>query len=298
MARSGRPAMSLIELLVVIAIIAVLVALLLPAVQSVRGAAARTDCSNRLRQLALAHEQYHSAHGRLPPGFVSDAQPKDLPYTGWAVRLLPYLEQDPLWRRVGAAFASDPAPLVFYGHPPHADLLATVTPALLCPADGRVSQPHSFDTGPVAFTSYQGSSGTSYLKKNGVLYADSATRWADVTDGLSNTLLMGERPPSSDFRLGWWYRGWGLYKDGTGETVLGVRERNFSDDYPDCRPGPYHFDAGTKGECDLFHFWSFHPGGANFAFCDGSVKFLRYSADAVLPALATRAGGEAVPGDF
>ncbi len=155
-----------------------------------------------------------------------------------------------------------------------------------------MSQPHPFDTGPVAFTSYLGSSGTSYLKKNGVLYADSTTRWADVTDGLSNTLLLGERPPSSDFRLGWWYRGWGLYKDGTGETVLGVRERNFSDDYPTCKPGPYHFDAGTKGECDLFHFWSFHPGGAHFAFCDGSVKFLRYSADEVLPALATRAGGE------
>jgi prepilin-type processing-associated H-X9-DG protein len=76
-------------------------------------------------------------------------------------------------------------------------VLATVTPALLCPADGRVTQPHTFDTGSVAFSSYLGSSGTSYLKKNGVLYADSTTRWADVTDGLSNTLLASELLPGS-----------------------------------------------------------------------------------------------------
>ncbi|MCU0705378.1 MAG: DUF1559 domain-containing protein [Fimbriiglobus sp.] len=294
-----RSGLSLIELLVVIAIITLLLGLLLPAVQSVRASAARADCSNRMRQIGLSQEQYHSAHGQLPPGFVSDTQPKNLPYTAWTARLLPYLEQEGYWRAIEAAFASDPKPLTFYGHPPHAGLLATVVPALLCPADGRVSQPHPFDTGPAAFTSYLGVSGTSHLRKTGVLYADSRTRWTDVTDGLSNTLLVGERPPSADFRLGWWYRGWGLYQDGTGEMILGVQERNFSSDYPDCSAGPFHFTAGrTTNECDLFHFWSQHPGGANFAFCDGSVRFLRYSADAVLPALATRAGGEVVPGDL
>jgi prepilin-type N-terminal cleavage/methylation domain-containing protein/prepilin-type processing-associated H-X9-DG protein len=288
-----RTAMSLIELLVVIAILAVALALLLPAVQAVRGSVARADCSNRLRQLALAFEQYHGARGQLPPGFVSDAQPKNEPYTGWPARLLPYLEQYATRTRIRAAFVGDPNPLTFYGHPPHAELLATVVPAFVCPADDRVRQPHRFDTGAVAFTSYLGVSGTSYLKKNGVLFADSRVRWAEVTDGLSNTLLVGERPPSADYRLGWWYRGWGLYQDGTGEMVLGVRERNFSSDYPNCRPGPYTFVAGRLSEeCDLFHFWSMHRGGGNFALCDGSVRFIRYGANEVMPALATRAGGE------
>ena len=73
--------------------------------------------------------------------------------------------------------------------------------------------------------------------------------------------------------------------------VIGARERNTS--APRCGPGPYQFQPGDfKNQCDAFHFWSPHPGGANFAFADGSVHFLTYSADAILPALATRAGGE------
>jgi prepilin-type processing-associated H-X9-DG protein len=78
--------------------------------------------------------------------------------------------------------------------------------------------------------------------------------------------------------------------------LLGVRERNIGARYASwCAAGPYHFVPGTVSEqCDLFHFWSPHPGGANFAFADGSVHFLRYDADAILPALATRAGGEVV----
>jgi len=76
---------------------------------------------------------------------------------------------------------------------------------------------------------------------------------------------------------------------------LGVRERNFSPDYEACPPGPYTFVRGDlKNPCDTFHYWSLHPGGANFAFADGSVRFLSYSAHAILPALSTRAGGESV----
>jgi prepilin-type processing-associated H-X9-DG protein len=291
----ARSAISLLELLVVIAILAVLAALTLAGVQRVRATAARAQCANQLRQLALAIDQYHISQKRLPPGFIPEDVSGDRPYLGWPARLLPYLEQDAIWRKVEEAFRTDPKPLVFYGHKPHADLLETVVLAFICPADYHARTPHEFPTGRVAFTSYLGVSGTNYVQKNGVLFAGSRLTHADVRDGLSHTLLIGERPPSADFRLGWWYRGWGLYKDGTAEMVLGVRERNFSSDYTSCPKGPYKFTAGRlSNECDLFHFWSLHPGGGNFAFADGSVRFLAYSADSILPALATRAGGEVV----
>lgn len=142
-------------------------------------------------------------------------------------------------------------------------------------------------------TSYLGVLGRNGFRNDGALFADSKVTFADIRDGQSNTILIGERPPSSDFRIGWWYRGWGASKDGIGEMILGVRERNFSADYKACPPGPYSFVRGDlKNPCDTFHFWSLHPGGANFAFADGSVRFLSYSADAILPALSTCAGGE------
>src|SRR5207253_1385089 len=114
---------------------------------------------------------------------------------------------------------------------------------------------------------------------DGVLYLDSHVRWADITDGTSNTLLVGERPPSSDHRYGWWYAGWGQLKTGSAEMVLGVKELRDDPKYEACSPGPYTFQAGGGGnDCDTFHFWSLHLGtGANFLFADGSVRFLHYS---------------------
>ena len=130
---------------------------------------------------------------------------------------------------------------------------------------------------------------------DGVLYLGSTTRLSDVTDGTSNTLAVGEWPPSRDLILGWWYAGWGQDKDGEGDMLLGARTRNHSEYGRGCPAGPFDFKAGSfDDQCDAFHFWSPHPGGANFAFADGSVRFLNYSADSILPALATRAGGEAV----
>src|SRR5262249_51159207 len=121
-------------------------------------------------------------------------------------------------------------------------------------------------------------------------------RLADIHDGISNTLLAGERPPSADHNLGWWYAGWGQNRDGSAESVLGVNEMNtYSWTQGRCPPGPYEFQPGAVNNmCDAFHFWSLHSGGANFVLCDGSVHFLTYSAAPVMPALATRAGGEVV----
>ncbi len=150
----------------------------------------------------------------------------------------------------------------------------------------------------VAFTSYLGISGQNQGSKDGMLFQNSRTRLEDATDGTSNTLLVGERPPSADFQFGWWYAGVGFHFSGAGDTILGVRETNLPPIVPGaqkCPPGAYPFMPGSfSNECDMFHFWSPHPGGANFLFADGSVRLLSYSANAILPALASRAGGEVV----
>jgi prepilin-type processing-associated H-X9-DG protein len=115
-----------------------------------------------------------------------------------------------------------------------------------------------------------------------------------MTDGLSNTLLAGERPPSADEEFGWCYAGTGQADSGSGGMVLGVREWDYWWKTKSCWKGPYFFGPGrVENTCDTFHFWSLHPGGAHFLFADGGAHFLAYSADPVLPAPATRAGGEA-----
>jgi prepilin-type processing-associated H-X9-DG protein len=118
----------------------------------------------------------------------------------------------------------------------------------------------------------------------------------DISDGTSNTLMVGERPPSPDEAAGWWYAGWGQGKEGSADMVLGVQEQYSSQFYVvDCPPGPYQFGAGSlKNPCDMFHFWSLHPGGTNFLMADGSVHFLHYDAAPLMPALATRNGREIV----
>jgi len=292
---AGRPpprvAFTVLELVVVIAIMGLLLALILAATQRVRGAAARLKCQNNLRQIALGLHHYHDARGRLPPGVNSEVSGSPYPYASWLTHLLPFVERDDLWRQAESAYAKDAN---FLNDPPHAGL-ATWVPLYTCPSDGRTQGIFTFQkTGKsVAFTSYLGVEGTNQFTADGVLYVDSRVRFADITDGLSATLMIGERPPSFDFRLGWWYAGWGQSQDGSAEMVLGVREKNYWNNGGSCPPGPYDFGPGDFDDrCSVFHFWSPHHGGANFAFADGSVRFLRYSANPILPALATRNGGE------
>ena len=108
-------------------------------------------------------------------------------------------------------------------------------------------------------------------------------------------MMVGERPPSSDFYFGWWYIGYGQNGDGSADFHLSVRALKNTFRTPTCPVGPYNFSPGSvENPCDTFHFWSRHIGGANFLFADASTHFLRYSADAVFPALASRSGGETV----
>ena len=289
-----RDAFTLIELLVVIAIISILIGLMLSAVQKVRAAAARVDCQNRVKQLALALHNYHDTKKGFPSGHRSPTHPDKMPFSGWTVSILPFVEQPTLLSQARAAYQLDPYP---FHNPPHTGL-ATVVPAFLCPMDSRITLPQIGQrTGTrAAFTSYLGVAGLDAAStRNGLFYQDSTTRLRDVADGTSNTLLLGERPPSADFQFGWWYAGAGQQNTGSADLVLGAREPNLllvTVGSP-CGPGRYPFMPSRFDDpCGMFHFWSPHSGGANFAFADGSVRFLSYSADPVLPALATRAGGE------
>jgi prepilin-type processing-associated H-X9-DG protein len=249
---------------------------------------------NHLKQIGLALHNYHDLHSRLPPGcsYLNGKDP--YPHMSWMTRLLPYLEQQALWDQAVAAFEQNK----FFETPPHSTILGQILPIFTCPADPRTSEPLflaqvGLDVAP---TAYQGIEGTNQFKRDGVLYLDSRIRFASVLDGTSNTLMVGERPPSADKRIGWWYAGWGQEKDGSADSVLGVNELNtYAGTQGSCPPGPYQFGPGTiDNQCDVFHYWSLHPGGANFLFVDGSVHFLSYDAVGIMPALATRAGGEPV----
>jgi prepilin-type N-terminal cleavage/methylation domain-containing protein len=249
--RRPRFGFTLVELLVVIAIIAVLMSLLLPAVQKVRAAAARIQCANNLKQLGLALHNYHDSQGTFPPGCcVGGPVPPQLggyyypPYNAppnpnlakpmyaeqfwsWTARILPQLEQDNLYRQVDFTewpwFVGPPGDRI-NGHP---------LKILQCPADPRGWQVWTGGSNSAALTSYLGVSGTNQLAFDGILHVNARARLTDVTDGTSNTVMVGERPPTADLYYGWWLAGCGdAPRFGAGDSLLGVSEID-----PPGRPG-------------------------------------------------------------
>jgi prepilin-type processing-associated H-X9-DG protein len=149
--------------------------------------------------------------------------------------------------------------------------------------------------------------GTSYndFGTRGKPVDNRGVRITDITDGTSNTLLVGERPPSQSLDFGWWFAASGMSGMGTCDVVLGTNEINTQNScitaVDNCPIGPYQFAPGALANvCDQFHFWSFHPGGANFLFADGSVHFVSYKVDPtdIMPKLATYNGGEIVNLNF
>jgi prepilin-type N-terminal cleavage/methylation domain-containing protein/prepilin-type processing-associated H-X9-DG protein len=290
--------MTLIELLVVLAIIGVLLGLLLPAVQKVREVASRAGCAHNLHQIGLACHAYHDEQGSFPPGYCARRSPDVLatsPGWGWAAHLLPYLEQDALHRTIDFT-----RPIEDPTNGP-----ARLTPVAVygCPSDGALPRTFAVPdaTGQVvteaAPASYAATFGSCELDevpgpKEGVFYRNSRIRLADITDGTGTTLLIGDRAwgyamapwagcvSRGVVRSGPWNRWRSSPEAAYPAPNFACIQTNTINDFQD-----------PDGSLD--DFVSGHPGGVNFLFADGGVRFVRQDIPpALLAALGTRAGGE------
>jgi hypothetical protein len=290
---SYRAAFTLVELLVVLGVTFMLIGMLMPAIQKVRAAADRMMCAHKLRQLGVALHHYHADYHVLPPGVSSNKPTSQYPYMSWLNRLLPYLEEDATWNQTISAYQQDRYP---FHVPPHSNFSKPVK-HFACPSDERLQEAQVTRNGLiVGLTSYLGVLGSSWNQPDGCLFLDSRISLPQIHDGTSNTIVVGERPPSPDFWFGWWYASVGVVGTGSPDLLLGGKENNAFGSYvAGCPTGPYVFTPGKLDNmCDVFHFWSLHPGGAHFLMGDASVHFLKYSAAPIIPDLCTRNGGEGV----
>jgi prepilin-type processing-associated H-X9-DG protein/prepilin-type N-terminal cleavage/methylation domain-containing protein len=293
-AGGGRRAWTLVELLIVVAIIAVLLGLLLPAIHKARDAASRVGCASALRQLALATHMYADVHQRLPPGcsypFSRAADPSQFELgQSWQTSILPWVEQQALWSLAWEAHRQSPSG----GTGAHAAVGVKVVPVFLCPSEGRRTSEAILDWPAWGLTTYAGVAGTSRRRNDGLLHPNLAVRFADITDGTSTTVLIGERPPGPKGLYGAWYSDWGCGPCALVQVLSAGATSWVPPEGIGCKLSLTSLRPGRPNDvCDVNHFWSFHSGGANFAFADGSVRFLPYARSEALPDLATRAGGE------
>lgn len=294
---SARFAFTLIELLIVIGIIGVLSGLTLGAVQKARQAVLRVSCQNRLKQVGLGMHAYHTTHQRFPAGFQGESNLLGIPYTSWRVNLLPFVGEQTLHHQILAKPMEVPRGLADYF------ALTTIVVAYLCPADPKsgVLGPNRVHGIETAFANHLGVSGTNQKTQDGLLFLDSQVRSTDIVDGYSQTLMVGERPPSVDGGFGNWFTTL-AFLSGTHDAVSGVMEFNsggakgLSRLCPSNLPYPYQEPKSFEEPCHYLHYWSYHPSGANWLFADGSVKLIPYAASSMMAGLSTRNGGE-IPND-
>ena len=341
-----RRAFTLIELLVVIAIIAILISLLLPAVQKVREAAARAQCQNNLKQIGLALHNHHDVRKALPPGGMQTGVNGAPCYTNWAIEILPYVEQQNLYKqynqlqlntsannnRVGQhplpifecpsdqhiGLMEDPASgpgngqgwmhgsyransgrtndvPAFGGNPPYRGFWDTYEPYYW--PGGILTQSYR---GPLhgTATAYNGVPAPNYVEPKThqpISQMGGPERFANITDGLSNTFLVGEftlDQPNTDDGKGenrgtFWAYTYASYNQSSFSTLSGTLTTDYNACYNAYRKQRYSDEPCKRG------WGSNHTFGLNFVMCDGSVRWVSYSTDInVLAAMATIAGGE------
>lgn len=280
---------TLIELLVAMSVMLIVVGLVAAAIMKVRSSAMNVACLNNMRQIGLAMNLYHNNNHSFPSGHHSLRNTSRPPMSGWTMDMLPYIEQRALHTSMTDAYKKSFNP---FNSPPHTNI-ATVVKIFACPSDGRaLTAQYCKETETLAgLTSYLGVSGTDTQTKDGVLYQDSRIRISDITGGTSSTMLVGERPPSYDFKYGWWYAGTGQHSTGSLDLILGVMESKMLPIYQNdpCAPGRYPYQKSSINDyCGAYHFWSLHNGGGHFLFADGSTKILSYSIGVNIIPLATR----------
>jgi len=280
---------TLIELLVVIAIIAILIALLLPAVQAAREAARRAQCSNNLKQIGLSLHNYHGTHGVFPPGYIYQKGYAAGGF-GWASMVLPQMEQAPLFGSINFSIPAWSAP--------NSTACVAVVNSYQCPTDFTATRGFLEREGlRYARSSYVACFGPADLDATpdddrGLFRRNSRVRFADATDGLSQTLLVGERTNAVYLAV----VGSGNHFDL--ETVWPGAIKEGSDDDHGHTTLFQSLYLSNNPNFDDRSSMSYHPGGSNFLFGDGSVKFLKLSINlAIYQSLGTRAGSEVVGSD-
>jgi len=349
----GHRGLTLVEVLVVGALVVLVIGLLIPVVHRIRAAADRNQCSDNLRRLGMALHAYHDGYGSFP--IACDMNPSSLGYSvkgnlgwqkywmlSWSTRILPYLEQDNLYRQMEIA-ENDmevPIPNRYYPFDNNRFVALGISLAVFhCPADPRSYQAQSCMGLLAGCTSYLGVSGVTTMGSqlglapeenptdtrpletdpetglrtgcNGVIIpranthnpAPAGIRISEIKNGLGNTLMVGERPPSSDLAFGWMFAGYGNTGVGDVAVTLGISERASSfvspangsacerlGDADSQSASAWKFEPGSPTNyCDALHFWSLHAGGGHFVMADGSVRFCSYSMHASLQrAMATR----------
>ena len=272
-------AFTLVELLVVIAIIGILVGLLLPAVQAAREAARRCACMNNIAQLGLAIHNQEFNSERLPSGVLNPTGPIRNEAIGqhisWCVQILPQMEQSSIYSNFDQAAGAYAAV--------NAAARRQRIPTLLCP-----SSPNNYEKEEIAITNYAGChhdvEAPIDADNNGVLFLNSRLRFSQILDGSSQTIMLGEMISRRE-DLGWASgTSASLRNTGNFETPLRNNSRTSKADEP-------------SGTLVVGGFGSYHTGGAQFAFADGSVHFLSQSIDkGIFSKLGNRADGEMLYG--
>lgn len=245
MARSShrRSAFTLVELLVVIAIIGVLIALLLPAVQAAREAARRTQCVNNLKQLSLACHNYHDVNQKFPPGYGKGPNSRAW---GWGTFILPHMELGNLFDTLNPDLINGQYPTNVPTSPAD-NIYNSPVDAFICPSDpGSHLNPH-----------YGNFSKSNYPPSEMPFLRDGvAQSFRDITDGTSNTMIIGERGLEFNRAALW------IGRHTSNAAAIGFAN------------WPINTKIGSDPNCNRHAFGSSHPTGANFAMADGSVRFL------------------------